>query len=418
MRATQTLSRPVTPISARQPLRGRHHVVAPALRIGDLPAAGVFAAARRRGPIARDAIATLTSLSIATVNRQVSALLEAGLLRERADLAVAGAIGRPRVPVEVNHEPFLTLGVHIGARTTSIVATDLLGRTLDAVETPTPGGPQSTALATLAGSARRYLSRWHKRRALWVGVAIGGVVDGRAGHVDHERLGWTKAPVGAVLAESLGLPVSVSAHVDAMAGAELLLGVRPPTASSLYIYARETVGYALVIDGRVHTPDTGPGTIAHLPAHSELLGGTGRLESTVSDEAVLAAARRHGVLPATGPVVGMAPLVSAARQGNDIARELLAERGRVLGESVALLRDLLNPDDLVVGGQAFTEYPEGLAAAEAAFAARSTLPHRDLRVTAFGNRVQEAGAGVVSLGGLYADPLGALRKAQRSLAVS
>lgn len=416
MRSTRSAPA-VTPISARHPLRGRHHVVAPALRIGDLPAAAVFAAARRRGPIARDAVATVTALSIATVNRQVSALLEAGLLRERADLAVAGAIGRPRVPVEVNHEPFLTLGVHIGARTTSIVATDLLGRTLDAVETPTPGGPQSAALTTLAASARRYLSRWHKRRALWVGVAIGGVVDGRAGHVDHERLGWTQAPVGAVLAEALGLPVSVSAHVDAMAGAELLLGVRPPAASSLYIYARETVGYALAIDGRVHTPDTGPGTIAHLPAHSELLGGTGRLESTVSDEAVLAAARRHGALPAV-PSAGMAPLVNAARQGNHTARELLAERGRVLGESVALLRDLLNPDDLVVGGQAFTEYPEGLAAAEAAFTARSTLPPRELRVTAFGNRVQEAGAGVVSLGGLYADPLGALRKAQRSLAVS
>ncbi len=60
------------------------------------------------------------------------------MLRERADLAVSGAIGRPRVPVEVNHEPFLTLGLHIGARTTSIVATDLFGRTLDVVETPDP----------------------------------------------------------------------------------------------------------------------------------------------------------------------------------------------------------------------------------------------------------------------------------------
>ncbi|EUA22657.1 hypothetical protein I552_7148 [Mycobacterium xenopi 3993] len=32
------------------------------------------------------------------MNRQVIALLEAGLLRERADLAVAGAIGRPAFP--------------------------------------------------------------------------------------------------------------------------------------------------------------------------------------------------------------------------------------------------------------------------------------------------------------------------------
>ena len=75
-------------------------------------------------------------------------------------------------------------------------------------------------------------------------------------------------------------------------------------------------------------------------------------------------------------------------------------------------RDMLNPDDLVVGGQAFTEYPEGMQLVEAEFAARSVLPARDIRVTAFGNRVQEAGAGIVSLGGLYADPIGALRRAQ------
>jgi hypothetical protein len=49
---------------------------------------------------------------------------------------------------------------------------------------------------------------------------------------------------------------------------------------------------------------------------------------------------------------------------------------------------------------------------EQAFAARTALGSRDIRVTAFGNRVQEAGAGVVSLGGLYADPIAAMRRAQ------
>jgi predicted NBD/HSP70 family sugar kinase len=85
----------------------------------------------------------------------------------------------------------------------------------------------------------------------------------------------------------------------------------------------------------------------------------------------------------------------------------------VLGGAVALLRDMLNPDDLVVGGQAFTEYPEGMVDLEAAYVERSTLPPRDIRVSAFGNRVQEAGAGVVSLGGLYADPIAAMRRAFR-----
>ncbi|MDT5179597.1 MAG: hypothetical protein QOJ95_3795, partial [Mycobacterium sp.] len=109
----------------------------------------------------------------------------------------------------------------------------------------------------------------------------------------------------------------------------------------------------------------------------------------------------------------MAAVLRAARQGDEQARALLAERARVLGEAVALLRDMLNPDDLVVGGQAFTEYPEGMAQVEAAYVQRSVLAPRDIRLTSFGNRVQEAGAGVVSLGGLYADPIAAMRRAVR-----
>ena len=416
MRSTTFTSQQHNPlVAARRRGPGRHRVVAPSLQLSDAAASSVFRAVRLRGPIGRDVIAQVTSLSIATVNRQVIALLDAGILRERADLAVSGAIGRPRVPVEVNHEPFLTLGIHIGARTTSIVATDLFGRTLDAVETPTPRTAQGPALTALADGARRYLRRWHRRRALWVGVAIGGTVDAASGHVDHTRLGWRDAPVGTTIAEALELPVSVASHVDAMAAAELLLGMRrfgPNSSTSLYVYARETVGYALMIDGRVHSPASGPGTITNLPAHSELLGGSGLLESTVSDEAVLAAARRLRILPAPNGGSGgtVTEVLKAARSGNKQAQELLDERARVLGESVALLRDLLNPDDLVVGGQAFTEYPEGMARVEEAYKARLVLPARNIRVTAFGNRVQESGAGVVSLAGLYADPLGAMRR--------
>jgi hypothetical protein len=100
-----------------------------------------------------------------------------------------------------------------------------------------------------------------------------------------------------VLADALGLPVSVASHVDEP------VCVRP-----------ETVGYALVIGGRVHSPASGPGTIATLPAHSELLGGSGRLESTVSDEAVLTAARRLRIVPADGPNATMAaPRVRCCR---------------------------------------------------------------------------------------------------------
>lgn len=110
------------------------------------------------------------------------------ILRERADLTASGAIGRPRVPFEVNHEPYLTVGIHIGAVVTSIIASDIRGKVLGAVEIPTPATNSAVALATIARSAKSFASRWHKRRPLAVGVAIGGRVDSATGVVDRSRL--------------------------------------------------------------------------------------------------------------------------------------------------------------------------------------------------------------------------------------
>ena len=82
--ASHTPARAAASTQARaHPLRTRHHIVAPSLQIPEAATASVFAAVRQRGPIARDVIAQVTKLSIATVNRQVTSLLDAGLLRER-----------------------------------------------------------------------------------------------------------------------------------------------------------------------------------------------------------------------------------------------------------------------------------------------------------------------------------------------
>ena len=127
------------------------NVILPTLGKPESAAASVFAVVRQRGPVARDAIANLSGLSITTVNRQITALVDAQLLRERPDLAVAGAIGRPRIPVEANHNQFLTLGLHIGARCTSIVASDLLGRTLGGATVASMQGLITLLIATAIG---------------------------------------------------------------------------------------------------------------------------------------------------------------------------------------------------------------------------------------------------------------------------
>ncbi len=417
--APRGVSRPAAPARGRNAPRtssSQVRIVPPDFRIADGTGASVFRVVANRGPISRDVIAKITGASIATVNRQVTALLSAGLLRERADLTESGAIGRPRVPVEIDHERYLTVGIHIGAVTTGIVVSDLRGRIIGAVEVPTPTGDQTIALASITASARAFAARWHRRTPLWVGVALGGRVDSATGVAAHPRLGWSGARVGAVVGSGFGLPISVSAHVEAMAASELLLTPdrdADPKGAGLYFYARETVGVALTFDGKVHTPSGGPGSISHLPTGSSaacICGTVGCLEAPVSDRAVALRARADGILGDSDETTVQSGY-RLARAGSAPAHDLLVERATVLGRTVGMLRDLFNPDRVILGGQAFTEYPAAVPHVANAFARSSTLPRKDIRITGFGNRVQAHAAGVVSLSALYSDPLAAMRRA-------
>ncbi|MEU4343594.1 ROK family protein [Nocardia sp. NPDC023852] len=415
-----TLERSVPRVAAGR-TRVQRPVVAPELRIADNPAAAVIRAATG-GPVSRDNAARTTGLSIATVNRQVSALLAAGLLRERPDLTASGAVGRPRVPFELDHEAYLTIGIHIGAAVTKIVAADLRGRILGGLAIATPQTGQEFATTTVARSAKAFLQRWHRRKALWAGVAIGGRVDPLTGVVDHPKLDWRGAQVGSVLGEVLELPVSVAPHVEAMAGSELLLRTVEPRdqarverGSSLYFYVRETAGVAVTLDGRVHTPSNGPGSIAHLPTGSDVecaCGRRGCLEVTVGDRSLHSRAVGRGIIPAHNGTAGstIADLYRAAESGSEPARELLAERATILGHTVAMVRDMLNPDRVILGGQAFTGYRPAVGHVARAFNQGSTLPPTDIRISGFGGKVQEFAAVVTSLSVLYADPLAAIRR--------
>lgn len=409
---TAILDMPLLNPSQTNPARThrRFHVATPALQLPDNPAALVLRVARLEGPIFRNAAAQATGLSAATVNRQVVALLGAGLLRERADLAPAGAIGRPRLPFEINRSPFLTVGIHIGFKVTAITAHDLRGRILGGIQIPTspePAAGVESVLESIGRSAERFLTRWTGRRALWAGVAIGGRVDPH-GRVDHPRLPWTAAPVGEVLSSTLGLPVSVAPHVEAMAAAELLhVPPKNPHGSTLYYYAREMVGVSLTINGAVHTPTAGPGSIGHLPAGpTELLDPrrTGRLEDTVTDTGIIEAALAAGLA-----VDSVSAVHRLASDGDDTALALLRERARVLGRSIGLISDVVNPDHIILGGQAFTDFTDTLRDVARAVSETSAAPRRDLRVTAARGHVQQQAAGAVSLDAIYSDPLAALR---------
>lgn len=362
-------------------------VVPAYLQVGHSPAAAVLHAVRVGGPVTRDHLAAATALSPATINRQVIALTGLGLVVERPDLVDPGGIGRPKNPLTIDRDRMCVAGMHVGARRTLLAIADLGGRTLYSHAVLTPEGSGEEAARRLCEQLAELADRFSGRRLLWGGVAVGGAVDSETGVVDHPILRWRRVPIGAMLAAHLDVPVSVVEHVQAMAAAELLLTYpRSPEGTGLFFYARETVGLAMTFDGKVHVPTRGAGTIAHVPVDVEhLAAGPAQLQEVIGESALRASAKRLGI--------------------KENASVLVDERAAVLGRVVALLRDVINPDSVVVAGDAFAAHPHGLAPVQAAFDAATATPSPlELEPCRFGVRVQESAAVVVALSVVYADP--------------
>ncbi|MBK1782762.1 ROK family transcriptional regulator [Prauserella cavernicola] len=371
-------------------------------------AAAVLGAIRTDGPLSRAAIARRTGLSMPTVSRQVSALAELELLREVSGLPPTREVGRPTVPVDLNDDVIAACGVHIGITTTTYGLTNLRGGLLGSERIATPSGDPEDVLAKIADEVGAFLQGWPERTIIGVGLAIGGQVDAEHGLLHHGPLGWNGVPARAVLERATGLPVHLDGHVPAMASAELLFGSAGRAQSSLYFYAREMVGVAIAVDGVLHRGPGQSGSIAHLPVGGAVpcsCGRTGCLEATVAERAVVEQAVHAGVI--AEPDFRL--LLAAAESGDPEADRILAERARALGRAVALVRDVVNPDLVVLGGQAVTDAPAYLGELLNAFADASALPGADLvEVTKFGPDVQAMAACTGLLTELYAHPLSIL----------
>lgn len=367
-------------------------------RLG-LATAQVLEQVRAIGVAHRDEIASSTGLSLATVGRAVGQLTEAGLLRECPRKGRARGLGRPGIPVEVDPDAYVTIGIHVGRRIATVALGDLTGRVVaqDAVRR------SAGAVPDLAGISRR-------AAALLAGLP--GRAPVSTGVVGPWReLGLAPSNVGAELGELTGLPVRTGDHIAAVAATEFLHRRHGTPGVTLYVYARDTVGFAVAVDKGTQTEVSRVGSLSHYPTGSHVscwCGRTGCLEVTAGDDAVLRAARDAGLLEdwsATGDIPSITRLYAAAASEPAVL-ELLRRRAGLLGRVAASVRDIVAPDRVVLVGQAFTGSSAVLGDITDAFAEASALGEVPVSFTRFGAGIQAVAACTVALGPVYDDPLG------------
>lgn len=364
------------------------------LGLAGIPASRVMIQVRRSGLISRDELTRRTGLSASSVARTVTALAQAGLLRERSGRVAEGAVGRPTIPVEIDTRHITTVSCHVGRRSITVALGDLAGGVVDQTHFPYRGEPAADLTRRVAARVTGLLAANPGRLVVAAGLVApwSDIQVDRGELTDH-------------LSSALGMPVATDEFVAAMVEAESLARPEDWHGSTLYVYARDTFGFALAHQDNNGIAIASVGRLSHFPtggASQCRCGRTGCLEAVASDQALAGAAQAAGLTDRPD-----LELVRAlAREGNERARRLLGRRAERIGRIAGLVRDMVNPDRIVLCGQAYSADPWLHDRILAAFDAQSTGSGSiDITFAKLSREVQAVAAGTVALRAVYAQPL-------------
>ena len=317
----------------------------------------------------RSELAHLFSVSAATISRAAGVLLSKQLIVETG--GTSSSRGRRPAPLRVNSELAWVAGIEIDRdRITAVItdmAGDLLGRS--AIDADVRN-PVKRTLRDCRQTLRKALADAGKRPGQLARIGVG-----HTGTLDVENgicLGWEGMPhwrgvkLLADLRELLETEVTLDDRARAVALAQHLLWPENRRhRSAIYVQVGTGIGAGIFMNGRMLRGATlGGGEIGHMvidrSGPSCTCGRRGCVEAFASLGATISRVRQALDQDAATSLRAMAGdssqltadmIVSAAREGDALARSALAESGEALGIGIANAVQLLNPSLVVLTGK-------------------------------------------------------------------
>ena len=330
----------------------------------------------------RSQLRALTGLSRTAITTRVSSLTSAGLLLLGEELASTG--GRPPGALVFNQHAGVVLAVAIGRSRSQLAVLDLDGQELasDSRDHEVGVGPDEL-MPQVADRLRGLLDGDVEPPVLGIGLSLPGTLDPVRGLSIGSPVmsGWDGVELAPYLESVAHAPLFVGNDADVLARSELLGRHRRRLDDVLVVKASTGLGLGIIADGRVLSGHLGAaGEIGHTKVDAAeglpcRCGATGCLETLAGGWALVARAREAG-----HEVGHVRDLVALALQGDAIARGLLRDSGRELGEVLAIAINLLNPGAVVIGGDmaaAFDFHVAGVR--ESVYARAAPLATRDLQ---------------------------------------
>jgi glucokinase len=248
-----------------------------------------------------------------------------------------------------------------------------------------------------------------------VGISCGGPLDARHGVLTGplHLPGWIDVPIVEMAAREFGLPVALENDATAAAYGEYRFGAGRGTTTMVYLTISTGVGGGAVINGRLHRGAAGNGgEYGHISVRPGGRPGfghrAGTLEAYASGTAIAKRATEAvAALEGTGRSSVLSALATiraedvsgAARNGDEVAREIWDETVELLGIAVTDLVNILEPDLVVLGGgvtRAGAMLLDPLTAAVLADAMPPAAAAVRIELAQLGDTVGVAGAGAIA----------------------
>jgi predicted NBD/HSP70 family sugar kinase len=314
-------------------------------------------------------IAEHTGLTPQTVSGIVRRLIDENIVRE--DGARSSSGGKPRTVLRINADAGRAVGLHFDPVELTCVVVDLLGRPLvKARRRPTPADVDPAKVtAAMAGLVDEVLVEAGVDRSavLGVGLAAPGPIDQARGEVisPPQLAGWTRVPLKQMVADAVGLPVTLDNDATAAAIGERWAGAGRGVANFAYFFLGTGVGGGLVLGHQVYRGGSmNAAEFGHTSVAADgpecYCGNTGCLEALINPPALVAAVLqklRDGAESAlttafrrSPSTVDHAAVCRAAATGDPLATAVVEQAAERLATVAVNVVNIVDVELVILGG--------------------------------------------------------------------
>jgi glucokinase len=249
------------------------------------------------------------------------------------------------------------LGLDIGGTKTAIVVGtyegEILHRTTFSTATERGFEFSFRRICARATSSLRW-SNQERLKIDAISVSIGGPLDIEKGmiHSPPNLPGWNDIPLKKMLREKFSLPVSIEHDGNAGALAEFFFGAGRGFRNIVFLTLGTGLGAGIILDGKIYRgTNDNAGEVGHIRiarTGPEAYGKKGSWEGYCSGTGMAKLAR--GMHPSKWKAgVTAQDIVKAAKRGDPDALKVVRASARFLGQGLATLADILNPEVIILG---------------------------------------------------------------------